>query len=453
MNFELLPANTLTGPRVYSTDFNPRALERGANEVAISRSLKIKLLTKGVVTINGGHLVTPAAFEFLQRNSGLLSDGLLLPAIREDKGDFSAYVADNQLIYDAAGWTPARVEEAMAFLRESVKVVLPWRVEQAQEQYRERLLWGLSSDRSIARQRLLKVEGMSELRLRELVDQLSKVDLSEDSILDRLIAGEPEAARKIISRFAEVAYHQVGTSVVNCETGLDVSELAERRLDYLSDSEVYGDAAILTDVNVFFRCCFETAMQAINEVALPAHVINSLPFDAVGKMRVRLQEQGFQKAYDEVIATFTSRLTTARVDDLESWQPESTVVLVERLAKHFREYFEEELKGYRKAIQEAKKEDAIKAGFATAKSATGMIPGIGEVMSVLDVLGSGLEAARAAGEAFVLLDHNAADEAARAKRDAMIEQALKKLSPKNEAKILTGLREMRAISAEYQKPF
>jgi len=72
---------------------------------------------------------------------------------------------------------------------------------------------------------------------------------------------------------------------------------------------------------------------------------------------------------------------------------------------------------------------------------------------VLDVLGSGMEAARAAGEAFALLDHNAADEAARAKRDAMVEQALKKLSPKNEAKILTGLREMRAIGAEYQKPF
>ncbi|WP_315928506.1 hypothetical protein [Mesorhizobium sp. SP-1A] len=54
MKFELRPANSLTGPRVYSTDFNPRALGRGANELVISRSLKIKLLTKGVVTINGG---------------------------------------------------------------------------------------------------------------------------------------------------------------------------------------------------------------------------------------------------------------------------------------------------------------------------------------------------------------------------------------------------------------
>jgi hypothetical protein len=69
------------------------------------------------------------------------------------------------------------------------------------------------------------------------------------------------------------------------------------------------------------------------------------------------------------------------------------------------------------------------------------------------VLVCGLEAARAAGDAFVLLDHEAADAAARSKRDAMIDQALRKLSPKNEAKILTGLRQMRAIGAEYQKPF
>ncbi len=377
----------------------------------------------------------------------------MLPAIREDKENFGAYVDDNQSAYDAAGWSTAQVDDAVSFLQEGVKVVLPWKVEQAQEQYRERLVWGLTSERSIARQRLLSVEGVTERILNRLANELMAVDLREDSLLDRLIEGEPREAREIISRFAAAAYHQVGTSVVNCETGLDVSELADWRVDHLSDSEVYGDAALLTDVNVFMRCCFETAMQAINETAFPAHVIDSLPFEAIGKIRMRLQDQGFQKAYDEVIDSFTSRLAITRMEDIESWEPEDTVALVEQLAKHFRDYFQEELKVYRKATQEAKKDEAIRAGVATAKSSTGLVPGISEVMSIVDAVGTGVQALRAAGDAFALLDHNAADAAARSKRDSMVDLALRKLSPKNEAKILTGLRQMRVISAEYQKPF
>jgi hypothetical protein len=453
MKYKLRPAKSLFGPRVYSTDLNPRTLDRKVDPVFISRSLKVKLITKGVVTINGGHLVNPPAFDFVRQNPILLTDGLLLPAIREDKGDFQAYIPDYQPAYDVAGWPPVRVDEAMSFLGESVKTVLPWKVEEAQEQYRKALLWGLMSDKSIARKRLLKVESVAEKSLERLATDLSSADLSEDSVVDRLIAEEPEKARRIISLFAEGAYHLVGTSVVNCETGLDVSEFAQWRADHLLGDENYDDMVLLTDVNIFLRCCFETAMQVINETAFPDIVIDSLPFDAIGKMSVRLRDQGFQAAYDSVITTFTSRLVATNMEHIENWDPDSTVDLVSQLAKHFRDYFQEELKVYRKAIQEAKKEEAIRAGVATVKSSVGLVPGISEVLSYVDLGGAASDTFRAAGEAFAYRDHSVADAAARRKRDSMVDEALKKLSPKNESKILTALRQMRAISAEYQRPF
>ena len=127
--------------------------------------------------------------------------------------------------------------------------------------------------------------------------------------------------------------------------------------------------------------------------------------------------------------------------------------LVSGLSKHFRTYLDQELKGYRKVIQESRAEHAIRAGAATIKSAVSAIPAISEVVSILDVLGTGAEAVRAGGDAFAFLDHNASDQAARKERDDRVDAALKAISPKNEAKVLTALRQMRTIAAEIQRPF
>lgn len=451
MKFDIRAAHTLSGPRVYSTDFHPRRTYDADNVQALERSLKVKLLTKGTVTLNGGHLVTPAAFEFVSKNPVLLADGFLLPAIREDKGSFGAYVADNDAAYKAAGWSSSQIDDAIAFLQESVKTVLPWRVEQAQDEYRTRLIWGVASEASILRPRLLKLQRVDEAMLAELAGNIAGADLREDSVLDNLLLALPKDARDLMTKFAGAAYHQVGTSVVNCETGLDVSELAERRLGAMAGA--YEDSDQLNDVNVFVRCCFEMAMQAVNERAFPMAVIDTLPFDVIGQIRVRLQDQGFQQGYDDLISTFAAQLQQGRLEDLESWEPESTVQLIEMLSLHFRAYFDEELKGYSKAIQENRQSDAIRASMETLRSGGSAIPMISEVASVIDAVGAGAEALRAGSDAWAFRNHETANVAARRERDGRIDRALDAINPRNKAKILTALRQIRTISSEMQKPF
>lgn len=114
------PAASLSGPRVYSTDMHPRMLDGAPAadlETTTLRGLKVKLLTKGIVTVNGGHLLHPRAITLLERNEELLTLGLLLPAIREDKASFQAYVPD----YQSHGWNDARVRSAVQFLEDRVR--------------------------------------------------------------------------------------------------------------------------------------------------------------------------------------------------------------------------------------------------------------------------------------------------------------------------------------------
>ena len=130
-------ADALTGPRIYSTDFHPSYFRSGPlNEDAgraLLRSLKIKLITRGTVTINGAHLIHPGAAQLLAQNEALLTHDLLLPAMRIDRQSFSEYAEDHVDDYRRLGWSDTQITSAARFVDDRVQQILPWRVEQANE--------------------------------------------------------------------------------------------------------------------------------------------------------------------------------------------------------------------------------------------------------------------------------------------------------------------------------
>jgi|HubBroStandDraft_6_1064221.scaffolds.fasta_scaffold278275_2 hypothetical protein len=175
------PANTLSGPRVYSTEFHPSHFAGPKlaqnTEDQIIRSLKVKFLTKGIVTINGGHLLNPPVVALLRKHEEILTDGLLLPARRIDKREFGDYLEDHKDVIRAAGWNSEDEKSAASFIEERVRIILPWRVEQAQDAYRSRLVGGLQDPRSLVRHSLLNAAGFDETRLGEMINEIGHLDL------------------------------------------------------------------------------------------------------------------------------------------------------------------------------------------------------------------------------------------------------------------------------------
>lgn len=194
------PANSLSGPRVYSTEFHPSHFE-GAKlsqsaEDQIIRSLKVKFLTKGIVTINGGHLLNPPVVDLLRKHEEILTDGLLLPARRIDKRAFGDYLEGHKDVIKLAGWTSEDEKSAASFIEDRVGVILPWRVEQALEAYRNRLIDGLKDPRSLVRHRLLKVAGFDETQLDKMIADIGRLDLTEDHSMTHYIDAQPEVCVK-----------------------------------------------------------------------------------------------------------------------------------------------------------------------------------------------------------------------------------------------------------------
>lgn len=224
-SYPIRPAEELSGPRVYSTDLHPIHI-RGARmtpekEQIVLRKIKAKLLTRGVVTINGAHLVQPDLADFLRRNPCLLTDKLLLPAMREDRNSFAEYAADHEAEYVASGWDRETIQSAAAFVDQHVQEVLPWKLEQAADDYRDRLLQGLANPSAAVRHKLMADGMASSQELDAFVESLKDVDGSEERAIAAAVAAAPLAWQTVLRNYTHACYHLVGARVVNCEAGLE----------------------------------------------------------------------------------------------------------------------------------------------------------------------------------------------------------------------------------------
>lgn len=451
--FDKKPAESLSGPRVYSTDFHP---SRFADPVAseelealILRSLKVKFLTKGTVTINGAHLLNPPVQAILKKHPSILSDGLLLPALREDKvGGFGDYLGDHAAHMAALRWTSRDETLAVGFIEETVSAVLPWRLEQAKDQYRARLLDGLRNQKSKVNRELNALGDLPPDFINQVIKEIEALDFSQSRALGDYISRQPAPAAAILRRFAHACYHVVGTNVVNCETGMDLSALSEFRIGDLTDDAASVNGSPFSDVNIFIRFCFGAAMRAINEITVPTLIIDAIPFDRFSRLRTALAQQGFQEKYDQIVSEFVTQLTAAdSVKALEAWNPATAVELARQLAEHFRGYIVSELPDYRKAVQDAYEREAIEAGADTIKNLGGAVPGIGEIISVYETAKSTGAFAKAGSKSLLTRDPQIANTEARRIRDTKVEELLERLAPSNRATILSALRELRAIAA------
>src|SRR5579862_654170 len=84
---EVVRADRLIGPRVYSTDLFPSgeaSIENEQNVEIAARALKIKMITRGLVTLNSAYLVSPLAVKLFDNFPDILGDSVL-PVFRTDK--------------------------------------------------------------------------------------------------------------------------------------------------------------------------------------------------------------------------------------------------------------------------------------------------------------------------------------------------------------------------------
>lgn len=442
----------LRGPRVYSTDLLPELFDVGDVEASLrttARALKIKMLTKGVVTLNGAYLVSPQGLLLRERYPDLLSTELIVPAVLSDRDGLAGFIPGDLSSYGAVGLREEQVADAVAGVETGIRRVMPWDVSMAAEGFRATLLDGLMDERSPVSARLSGT-GVYDPEMRTaLREAIRDVDLSRSENLRQRLGELPKPLRAIMLRYAASCYHLVGTSVVRCEAGADLSPLSHfRAADLVLASRDAGPEQ-LSEETIFLRYFLAEALAAIQVAyVFPSEFIDALSPDVVVRASAALREQGFQHDYETVLSEFARDGSPSEV--LEGIDVDAVVDAGARLHRHFRDAIEGELSVYRTKEYDLNRDEFVRASTDVLMEGVSASPA-GNLIAVTNVVKGAVKAMGSFENMQRTSSHAVAVEAASARKKEEIERILSglPLSSGSRARLLKGiaaLADVRTVS-------
>lgn len=387
-NRRVVKAEDLRGPRVYSTDLLPSHLDLSdPNEsVAVTaRALKIKILTKGLVTLNSAYLVSPLGVRLVDAHPDLFNGDAILPAFRTDKSSLSELIASTG-DHDAAGISEAHLHEHIAKLEERVKQIMPWSLGSVGEGFRTAVVSGLRNPTSFIVNELTATYGLEGDKIDRMAMEIEALDFSDSVNLRNYVANLPGKVRAPLSRYTSALYHAVGTAVVRCETGTDLSPLSEFKAADIMLAARDGRPEMLSDDALFLEAFMGFALDTIQASVLPTQIIDAISFETAHKISGALRDQGFQDKYDQITNQYVSSIAQEDAHEALDRLDEAAVAgIAAELAEAFQNQIVAELPNYKTVIQAEAQERLYRSGADVAVDVAGAIPGLGNIVSLADL--------------------------------------------------------------------
>jgi len=299
---KLISPSSFSGPRAYIVDFDPQKTRYIRNtetwSTALTRRLKVLLLTKKVIVCAGSHLNSQHVFRFLSNNPFLLTEGLVVPALRSDTTQVEDYIT-------ARGRMGKEMRE---FYRENISVVASWHHKPASDDFKNGIIRALRDSGSILRRKLADSQQQAFL---DLSDRLQDTDLLSRRDLRGSLQVFDRQTRRMITRFGNLVYYVSGARAVNCETALS-------SIDYIDFSigDVLQRKTNLTEEEVFWKYFIELVYHSLGVPPIPQESIDALSFEEIARLRAPLQQAGFYEEYDRILRKALDRVNVTTRESL-----------------------------------------------------------------------------------------------------------------------------------------
>lgn len=441
-------ATDLRGPRVYSTDLLPDLFDPADADGSVqtaARALKVKMLSRGLVTLNGAYLVSPMGVLLLRRYPSLLAGDAVLPAVLSDKEGLGDLVAAPEA-YAAVGISEAELVAHIASVEAQMLRVMPWEITDASERYRSDLTKGLSSDTSLINQQLMATGVYDDARRNAIIDAIGAIDMNRSANVRELIASEvPGVLQPLLQRFATACYHGIGTAVVRCETGADLSPLSHYKAADMILTDRDATPAQLSEETIFARYFMAKALGTIQaHNAIPSTVIDDIGFEHVHELSGALRESGFQERYEIILENFAHLSTTGDPGErLENLDVEAVTAAAIDLSKMFDEAVLNEVDRYSTREHELERAEMITSTSDVLMEGLNVLP-IGNIVAFAKTTRSAVKVLGGAAATLKTRDHPTALASADDRRREDIDTIVKGLgaSDPKKAALLNGIAAM-----------
>lgn len=367
----------LVGPRSFFTNFDHRIISASNNEELlkkdIERTIKILLLVKTNVVCAASHLTTEFTYEFFKEHPLLLQKNLVIPALREDKNEFS------ELFNEQSNKDIPKIKKKaiINFFEDNIDTTISWKITDNSPWFRENFIKELNDSDSVLRSNLV---GLSENHIANMIYEIEKDDILGRDKIDSIISNLEPAHKVTIKNFRELTYHILGAKSVNCESSLP----QENYLDY-SLADINNRKILLSDTNIFWKLFLELAFETIHKVSFPLENLDILSFDDIYNIRAPILSSDFQKDYDALINKCIESIKSREQVKI-LYNIEELLSIRARITKNFTNIFDKELPIL---LKKKKAHDAKILGKNTLSislGALGFVPFLSTVANVAGIL-------------------------------------------------------------------
>jgi len=297
------------------------------------------------------------------------------------------------------------------------------------------MVGGLRNRNSFIANELMNTGGVSAAQIEVIAQEIENLNFDEDEPLREYVARLPSNIHDLVKRFTTTCYHMVGTGVVQCETGTDLSPLSEFKAADVILAARDARAELLSEDAVFLEAFMGFALDTIQASVMPSAIIDSMSFTMAHQLSEALREQGFQKTYDEIVSAYASSLSRDEAREaLESFDQEAVANKAIELAKVFKKKIIDELPNYKTAIQSETTDEAYRVGTDIALEGGKLIPVIGTFIHFADIIKRLSEASIGAVDKWSVRNQNQAFIEAQKRRTERIRSAIERLKASSQTK-------------------
>lgn len=367
----------------------------------------------------------------------LLNGEAILPAFRTDKSSLSDLVPSTG-DPTTFGIDTARLEEHIAKVSGQIRRVMPWDLGDIANKFKAAVVEGIRNPRSLVRRELTR-RNVPAATVERVANEIETLDLRNSVVLRDYISKLPADMRALFYNYATACYHRIGTTVVRCETGTDLSPLSEFKAADVVLAARDSEKPDLLDERIFLQAFMGHALGKIQTLLVPSQVIDSLSFRTAHQLSSALRSQGFQQKYDQITQQYLA-LATRGEDTFDALDVEAITSAVKELTKIFQREIVSELPDYKTALQSDKKDKVYQSTGDFLRDLAGSIPVIGNFVSWMALVISGTQAAGDLADLASVQNQRGAFEQAQQRKSEKIEVAIQNLKAgsQNKAKLLNA---------------
>lgn len=361
------------GPRSYFTDFDYKIIMFKNNKKAyrkeVEHRLKILLLTKSFVVCAASHLANEFTYDIFKDNPILLTEDLVLPALRNDKECITEYLKGKRIKKHLK-------EEMRYFYEENVKTVVEWELMENASWLRKNILNELNNNNSVIRRNLINLPNE---KLNALILVLEKNDILSRELVLKNISTWSLSEQKVFLNFVNLIYHMSGARVVNCESALP----QESYIDY-SLTDFSNHRSMLSETQVFSKIFLELAFESIHRNPFPIELLDILSFEDIYYVKRPLENSSFYRKYDELIQISTQAMRNSGTG-LESFRYdiEKPLEILGDISKTFEEVFAQQLPEFQKKRHKKTTKGLRKSTLSLGIGVAGLFPLVSNIADLL----------------------------------------------------------------------